>query len=213
MNVFSILQDVNDETPTFASPSYTCEIGENAPKGTPLTFLGESSPPEVRDHDLGSNGTFRLFIEQDDGMFEVRSSSVTAASSWSVMSSPSLFKVSPSEGINDARFLLRVKDPSLLDYERLRLVNFTLVAKEISTSRLNRAVITVHVRDQNDNAPEFSQHRYEVEVSEDVSAGATLAWVRATDRDSGVFGTDGVRYTRLSGPSASLLHLDERTGE
>lgn len=45
-----IVTDVNDETPKFFSDYYECEIVENAPINTPLTFLGNSLP-EVYDND------------------------------------------------------------------------------------------------------------------------------------------------------------------
>ena len=46
------LQDVNDERPQFRSSFYAAEIPENAPKGTPVVFLG-SAVNDVFDHDLG----------------------------------------------------------------------------------------------------------------------------------------------------------------
>lgn len=42
--------DVNDETPTFRSKIYACEVNENAPANTPLTFLGHAVP-QVYDYD------------------------------------------------------------------------------------------------------------------------------------------------------------------
>ena len=69
-NIF--LQDVNDETPTFKSASYVAEIGENSPRATPILFLGGNVVPEVFDYDSGTNGTFQLFLEGDQGIFEVR---------------------------------------------------------------------------------------------------------------------------------------------
>ena len=63
---------MNDETPTFKSPSYVAEIGENSPRATPILFLGGNVVPEVFDHDSGTNGTFQLFLEGDQGIFEVR---------------------------------------------------------------------------------------------------------------------------------------------
>lgn len=42
--------DVNDETPTFRSKLYACEVNENAPTNTPLTFLGHALP-QVFDYD------------------------------------------------------------------------------------------------------------------------------------------------------------------
>lgn len=46
-----IITDINDEEPKFRSDEYECEITENAPINTPLTFLG-NSVPEAWDHDL-----------------------------------------------------------------------------------------------------------------------------------------------------------------
>ena len=120
--------------------------------------------------------------------------------------------------INESGFTLRVRDPSLLDFERLQLVNVTLVARETAAAAANspresRAQVTVHVLDRNDNSPEFERSRYEVVVSEAATAGATLAWVAATDADSGQLGTAGIRYTRIAGPLADRLLLDRNTGE
>jgi cadherin 23 len=46
----------------------------------------------------GLNGTFRLRTEGDGGVFEV----------------------TPTEGINQVSFLIRVKNPARLDYEKIR---------------------------------------------------------------------------------------------
>ena len=67
-----MFQDVNDETPTFRSKSYVGEISENSPRATPILFLGGNVLPEVFDHDSGTNGTFQLFLEGDQGIFEVQ---------------------------------------------------------------------------------------------------------------------------------------------
>ena len=95
-----------------------------------------------------------------------------------------------------------------------RAANFTIVAVEASAQSPKQSVagVTVHLRDTNDNSPEFSRERYEVEIPEDARPGATIAAVRAIDKDSGLLGTDGIRYTRISGPVAGFLHLNERTG-
>ena len=45
-------------------------------------------------------------------------------------------QVSPSMGINEASFLIRVSDPAKLDFEAVRTVNMTLVARYILLSIL-----------------------------------------------------------------------------
>jgi cadherin 23 len=61
--------------------------------------------------------------------------------------------VTPEKGINEASFIIRVKDPSLLDFETLKVVNFELVAREMTETdpKESRVPVTVHVRDRNDN--------------------------------------------------------------
>ncbi|XP_058798620.1 cadherin-23 isoform X2 [Phymastichus coffea] len=186
-----IVMDVNDETPTFRSSRYIAEINENAPQNTPVTFIGDTIP-EVYDHDLGSNGTFRLIMSGDHGIFEV----------------------TPAQGINEAPFLIRVKDSSKLDFEQISVLNFTLTAKEIVPNSPKKSIVpvTIYIKDQNDNYPEFTESIYEVHVPEDCAAGATVAWVQALDEDSGNFGTKGIRYTNLGGSLAHALRLNYHTG-
>uniref|UniRef100_A0A182ISV2 Cadherin domain-containing protein n=1 Tax=Anopheles atroparvus TaxID=41427 RepID=A0A182ISV2_ANOAO len=190
MEITVIVTDVNDEVPRFRSDSYECEIGENAQENTLATFL-EGSMNEVFDYDQGKNGTFRLSLQPPSDIFEVI----------------------PRKAINEATFGIRVRRSALLDYERLRQVNLTLVASEVEMSgRSSTAQLRVLVRDQNDNFPEFDRTVYEVDVPEDVTTGTVLVRVQATDIDSGAFGTEGIRYTNLTGAIAASLKLDQHTG-
>lgn len=93
-----IVTDVNDETPTFRSLQYIAEVNENAQHNTPVNFIGDSIP-QVYDYDQGKNGTFRLRIQQ--GRI-------------------SYFDITPSEGINEASFLIRVNRTADLDYELVK---------------------------------------------------------------------------------------------
>ena len=182
---------MNDEIPKFKSESFVAEISENAQKNTPVTFLGQNMIPEVFDHDQGTNGTFKLFLEGDANMFEV----------------------TPSMGINDATFMIRVKDQNRIDFEQTKVINFTIVAKEVSKNgEETRASVTIHVRDQNDNPPQFLVTKYEVTIPENIKAGAIIAKINADDRDSGNFGTEGIRYTAITGPISSALVLNNLTG-
>ncbi|XP_034949613.1 uncharacterized protein [Chelonus insularis] len=186
-----ILTDVNDETPRFRNDRYIAEINENAPKNTPVNFIGDAFP-EVYDHDLGTNGTFQMFINGDGEIFEI----------------------TPSRGINEAPFLIRVKESSELDFERRSVINFTIVAKELVPFQPKFSVVpvTVYIKDQNDNYPEFTMPIYEVNIPENCPVGTTVAWVQASDDDSGNYGTRGIRYTNLGGSIAYALKLNSTTG-
>uniref|UniRef100_A0A182JWJ6 Cadherin domain-containing protein n=1 Tax=Anopheles christyi TaxID=43041 RepID=A0A182JWJ6_9DIPT len=190
MEITVIVTDVNDEIPRFRSDGYECEIGENAQENTLARFI-DGSINEVFDYDQGKNGTFRLSLHPPSDIFEVI----------------------PKRAINEATFGLRVKDPTLLDYERMRELSLTVVASEVETAgRSSTAQIRVVVLDQNDNFPEFAQPVYDMDVPENVTAGTVLVQIEATDSDSGLYGTEGLRYTNLTGSISSFLHLDPHTG-
>ncbi|KAL4713341.1 hypothetical protein ACJJTC_006809 [Scirpophaga incertulas] len=186
-----IVTDVNDETPRFRSERYVGEVLENAQQNTPITFL-QDALPEVFDYDQGKNGTFELYLEGDNGVFDV----------------------TPFKGINEASFLIRVNDPSFLDYEQITVMNFSLVAKEVVAKdpKMSVVPIVVHIKDENDNFPEFTESLYKVSISENCGVGTTVAWVQAHDLDSDNYGTRGVRYTSLGGSIANLLNLNPISG-
>ncbi|KPI92876.1 Cadherin-23 [Papilio xuthus] len=186
-----IVTDVNDEIPRFRSEQYVGEILENAQQNTPITLL-QHGVPEVYDYDQGKNGTFDLYLIGDNGVFEV----------------------TPFKGVNEASFLIRVNNPSYLDYEKITMMNFTLIAKEVVTKdpKMSIVPITVYIKDENDNFPEFTESLYTVSVPENCGVGTTVAWVQAMDQDSDNYGTKGIRYTNLGGSIAHLLNLNEITG-
>lgn len=88
----------------------------------------------------------------------------------------------------------------------LLVINFTIVAIETVANNPKYSVVpvSVYLRDVNDNYPEFSRSIYEVFVSENSVSGKTIGKVEATDKDSGVFGTSGIRYTSIRGSCADL---------
>ena len=157
-------------------------MAENSPASTPLTLIGNDAQlAEVYDPDEGTNGTFNLFLQGDDGTFEV----------------------TPTSAINEAAFVLRVRNPSRLDYEADatgRTFNFSLVAEETGPARRRSTLpVMVLVRDRNDNLPQFAGEKVNVEVAEDLRPGGRVARLTATDADSGLFGTDGIKYTDITG--------------
>ncbi|KAH9634731.1 hypothetical protein HF086_017514 [Spodoptera exigua] len=180
-----IVTDVNDETPRFRNDRYVGEVIENAQQNTPITFLQDAIPE-------GKNGTFELYLTGDHGVFDV----------------------TPFKGINEASFLIRVNDASFLDYEKVTVMNFSLVAKEIVTKdpKMSIVPIVVHIKDENDNFPEFTESLYTVSIPENCGVGTTVAWVQALDQDSDNYGTRGIRYTSLGGSIANLLNLNPISG-
>lgn len=93
----------------------------------------------------------------------------------------------------------------MLDYEKVKLLNLTIVAKEVSQGgKFSSVPVTIRIRDRNDNFPEFVRSIYEISVPENCDIGLTIAQIEAFDIDSGNFGTQGIRYTNITG---SIAHL------
>ncbi|XP_037731996.1 cadherin-23 [Drosophila subpulchrella] len=186
-----IVSDVNDEIPTFGETVYRCEVNENAQTNTPLNFIDEEVQNVVFDHDEGNNGTFRLFLDPPNDLFEIV----------------------PELAVNEANFMLRVKNSKSLDFEQFTEVNFTIFAREVDEpSRWSSAHVQIFIRDQNDNFPEFSQTIYNASVLENSEQDTIITQVQAVDVDSGDYGTMGIRYTNLRGGIAHLLNLNPITG-
>lgn len=104
-----IVTDVNDEIPTFGEAIYRCEVNENAQSNTPLNFIDGEVQNFVYDHDEGKNGTFRLFLDPPNDLFEIV----------------------PELAVNEANFMLRVRNSKSLDFEEFVEINFTIFAREI----------------------------------------------------------------------------------
>ncbi|XP_041988772.1 cadherin-87A [Aricia agestis] len=179
------IKDVNDEPPRFNKREYSVELPENLPIGTPLPNLDMV----VTDTDVGMNSVFTLRVSE---------------SGWTV---------EPAEANGKATVTLRLN--SSLDYEDPNQRRFIIevIAEELHTSpRLSsRASVLVTLVDANDNAPEFSDEAYPVSLPEAAAPGTRVTALRASDKDTGRFGTEGIVYT-LSGSGAELFNVDNRSG-
>lgn len=72
-----------------------------------------------------------------------------------------------------------------------------VIAEETLTNpRLSStATVVVSVTDTNDNPPQFEQEAYTTLVSETANPGTVVTTIVASDRDTGMFGTDGIKYS------------------
>jgi len=83
------------------------------------------------------------------------------------------------------------------------LIQFDISVRPMSVFRLITVAITLN--DINDNSPVFLTPRYQLNVSEAVSAGASFSLPVAEDQDVGVNGQ--LEYRLLPGPSDSVFQL------
>lgn len=112
----------------------------------------------------------------------------------------------------NGRYLLSTSKP--LDHEMKSEHNISVVARGTSADGTaiapSRRVIRVIVADVNDNAPNFLQSHYQLEVEENNRPGRSLLRVSATDADSG---HNGRLTYRLCDCASSVFSIDPVTGQ
>ncbi|XP_050727023.1 cadherin-87A-like [Eriocheir sinensis] len=180
--------DVNDEPPTFNKREYRASVPENVPDGTPLPNLDMF----VQDRDVGFFSVFSLRLVDSSGIFSVEPQVASGSSSVSIRVAKGPLDF---ENPNQRKFLLQV------------IAEETLTNPRLSST----ATVVVSVTDTNDNPPKFDQEAYTALVSETANPGTVVTTIAATDRDTGMFGTDGIKYS-LFGNGAEKFDVDATTG-
>ncbi|XP_074647720.1 cadherin-23-like [Tubulanus polymorphus] len=185
--------DVNDEKPTFNQQNYVANVIENTQTGIPITFMpAPQTEMKVTDLDQGINGQFKLTLEQNGQPYTA-------------------FEVAPSVVYNTANVMIRVKNSSVLNYEKQSTITFKVVATETQTTekRSSSADIVLSITDVNDHFPVFSKQSYDATVPENSPKGTSITTITATDSDKGINGK--ITYS-LVGSSASKFTVNPNTG-
>ncbi|XP_045140669.1 protocadherin beta-14-like [Echinops telfairi] len=181
------IQDINDHAPTFLDKEILLKVSESTAIGS--TFLMESA----QDSDIGSNGLQNYTISSNSYFYiKIRDSSEGQKSPELVLNRP-------------------------LDHEQEPELRLTLTAVDGgSPPRSGTTTVIIKVLDINDNAPEFPQGLYEVQVLEDMSLGSCIITVSAKDLDSGNYGeiaytffhaSEDIRKTFEINPTSGDVHL------
>lgn len=184
-----VITDVDDHMPEFNEQHFEIDVPENLGKGTPLPGLSIY----VNDKDLGMNSQYNLSLNN-------------------VLNAEDVFEVSPKSGFSKTPIVVKVLDPSKLDYDvddaDLRILKFDLIAS-MNGVGLSSASVTVYLQDVNDNGPIFERLNYEFSVSENSEIGTKIADLLATDKDSGKFGK--ITYV-LKGFGSENFRTEKYTG-
>ena len=184
--MFVILVDVNDNAPQFPQPVVHLELYENAPVGS------EMSLPLAHDED--ANTTYRIHG------YSLRPSA-----------SPfSLVYTSLQDG--SKRLVLRLS--TMLDREMTSGYTFDVIAFDGGhPPQSGSVVVTVSVRDINDNVPHFTEDEYQVSIPENSKLGSTVFFLSATDLD---FGENGAIKYDFANPKLESVTkhflVDPKTG-
>ncbi|CAL4061688.1 unnamed protein product, partial [Meganyctiphanes norvegica] len=149
-----VVMDVNDNQPTFLSPSYEAFIAEDSEEGSTVLML------TANDKDSGINGKvhYSILIDSDDPQ---------------VLST---FKINTHNGV--------ITLISSLDWEMRDFYSFTVVARDSGSPSLTESTrVTVHVKDANDNPPVFLKDLYVTSVAENATVGTVLITLEVSDAD------------------------------
>ncbi|XP_060693432.1 protocadherin gamma-A11-like isoform X11 [Hemiscyllium ocellatum] len=188
LNLYQIevkILDINDNAPSFAKSQIRLEISELAAPGK--RFLLECA----QDPDVGSNSvqTYQLVANE-------------------------YFLLNIEAGIGDRKLPVLVLEKPL-DREKQSTHRLLLLAKDGGVpERSGTAQINIIVEDANDNEPFFLQSIYRVSLGENVTKGALVLQVNATDLDDGSNGEIVYSFSRHTSANVrELFGLDSKTGE
>ncbi|XP_045347087.1 protocadherin beta-3 [Leopardus geoffroyi] len=176
--------DVNDHSPVFFENEMQLKLLENTPPGTMIP-LGNAE-----DLDVGRNSLQNYTISPN-----------------------SHFHVLTRSRRDGRKYPQLVLDKSLDREEQPEFI-LTLTALDGgSPHRSGIAKIHILVLDINDNAPEFTQTLYEVQILENSPLNSVVVTVSATDLDTGNFGTVSYAFFHASEEIRKTFQLNPITGD
>ncbi|XP_031221314.1 protocadherin beta-4-like [Mastomys coucha] len=179
-----LIHDINDHAPEFSEGEMLLNIPENSQPGTLLPLN------LAQDLDVGSNG-LQQYTVSPNSHFHV-------------------LTLNNSEG---KKYPELVQDRAL-DREEQAELSLTLTALDGgSPPRSGTALVRILIMDINDNAPEFMNSPYEVQVLERSPLDSPILTVLARDADAGNFGRVSYGFFQASDEIQKTFSINKVTGE
>ncbi|XP_059030819.1 protocadherin beta-8 [Mustela lutreola] len=176
--------DINDHSPVFIDRDMLLKIPESSLPGTTFPLKN------AQDVDVGRNNIKNYVISPN-----------------------SYFRVLTRNRSDGSKYPELVLD-KVLDREQEPELRLTLTAQDGgSPPRSGIAQIYIEVVDINDNAPEFEQPLYRVQIPEDSPIGFLIVTVSATDVDTGVNGEIFYSLFQASEEICETFEIHPETGE
>ncbi|GAB5566810.1 protocadherin beta-16 [Prionailurus iriomotensis] len=178
------VKDINDNSPVFTEREMILRIPENSPLGIAFPLSN------ALDLDVGSNNVQNYKISPN-----------------------SHFRVLTRK-LSDGRIYPELVLEEELDREEEPEIVLTLTALDGgSPPRYGTAQVRIEVVDSNDNAPQFEQPIYKVQIPENSHVGSLVVTVSARDLDSGVYGKIAYTLFQPSEDISKTLEVNPVTGE
>lgn len=118
------------------------------------------------------------------------------------------------------QYILEIRQPLSLDRHAQYKIKIVAEDHGLPLSQKNSYVLVVKLADSNRHAPTFAQKVYSVDVSDDVTPGAVVARMTATDEDDGrnselIYSLESMRIGARNGSDDDLrkwFGIDPKTG-
>ncbi|XP_053423150.1 protocadherin beta-15-like [Nycticebus coucang] len=179
-----LVSDINDNSPVFPEAEMILKIMENTPPGTGFPLKN------AQDLDVGVNNIQNYTIYPS-----------------------SHFHVLTHNGGEGRKYPELVLDKAL-DREEQTELRLTLRAVDGGDPpRSGTALVLIDILDINDNAPEFAQPLYQVQISENSPLESVVATVSARDLDTGINGKILYSFFYIDEEISKTFALNELTGE
>ncbi|KAM9860155.1 cadherin EGF LAG seven-pass G-type receptor 2 [Aulostomus maculatus] len=175
------VSDTNDHDPVFEQQDYKESIRENLEIGYEVLTV------RATDGDAPVNGNILYHILNSNGSNDV-------------------FEIDSRSGV--------IRTKGLVDREEVEAYMLLVEANDQGRDpgpRSATATVYIVVEDDNDNAPQFSEKRYVVQVPEDMAPNAEILQVTATDQDRG--SNAMVHFSIMSGNTRGQFYIDAQTGQ
>ncbi|XP_064182063.1 protocadherin alpha-C2-like isoform X10 [Anguilla rostrata] len=184
-NIELEITDINDHAPRFRRDKIELDVSESASPGERFTLANAVDP------DVGSN-TVNAYALSDSEHFSIETQT-------------------GSDGTKYVDLVLK----KALDREQQPVHNLILTAVDGGVpARSGTASIIVSVLDTNDNAPQFDNLLYSVNITENSPMGTLILTLNATDLDEGSNADISYSFTfYTSEKTQDMFSLNQNTGE
>ncbi|XP_044754021.1 protocadherin-like wing polarity protein stan isoform X2 [Coccinella septempunctata] len=184
--------DANDHSPVFEMTEYDASIKESVSIGSTVITL------KATDQDVGKNADVEYAIESINGGGVSTEEEDNKA-----------FKIDAKTGVITTRTALDRESTEVYTL----LVSATDSANPQSARKSSTATVVIHILDDNDNYPQFSEKTYTVSIDEDINwvSNPVILHIKATDADQG--NNAAIRYAITSGNTQSQFAIDSLTGD
>ncbi|XP_028652386.2 cadherin EGF LAG seven-pass G-type receptor 2 isoform X2 [Erpetoichthys calabaricus] len=175
------VSDTNDHDPVFEQLDYKESVRENLEIGYEVLTV------RATDGDAPANANILYRILNNNGTNVV-------------------FEIDSRSGV--------IRTKGLVDRETVDSYQLVVEANDQGRDpgpRSSTATVSIMVEDDNDNAPQFSEKRYVVQVPEDVAPNTEILQVTATDNDKG--NNALVHFSIVSGNARGHFYIDAQSGK